>query len=80
MLNVTITAVDKQLFSGDVYAVTCPGSDGEFTVLANHMPFISTLGKGEVRIVEYKEGDSKKVFAIEHGILEIANNKAVILV
>ena len=73
MLNVTITAVDKQLFSGDVYAVTCPGSDGEFTVLANHMPFISTLGKGEVRIVEYKEGDSKKV-------LEIANNKAVILV
>lgn len=80
MFNVTITAVDKQLYSGDVYAVTCPGSGGELTVLAHHMSLISTLGKGEVRVLERKEDSEKKIFPIKSGILEVANNKAVILV
>ena len=50
MFSLTITTVDKQLFSGEVYAAIVPGSGGELTVLANHMPFITTLAKGTIRV------------------------------
>ena len=79
MLNLTITTVDKQLFNGKVYLAIVPGSGGELTVLANHMPFITTLVAGSVRIKEKKESE-EQTFLVERGLLEVSNNNAVILI
>jgi len=79
MFNVTITTVDKQLFNGSVYAVICPGSGGELTILARHMPFITTLAKGTISVKKHKDGEAE-TFPVGRGLLEVSNNRAVILV
>ena len=45
-----LVSPEKLLFSGDVDAVTAPGIEGEFTVLRDHAPFMTTLKPGLVRI------------------------------
>jgi F-type H+-transporting ATPase subunit epsilon len=79
MLELIITTVDKQLFRGEVAAVTLPGSEGELTVLAHHEPFITILKKGEMRIRKEKDSEPE-FFPVEHGILEVSNNRATVLI
>lgn len=79
MFSLTITTVDKQLFSGEVYAAICPGSGGELTVLANHMPFITTLAKGIISLKKDKDSELE-TFPVDRGLLEVSNNNAVILI
>jgi F-type H+-transporting ATPase subunit epsilon len=45
-----IITPEKQLFSGEVTSVNFPGTNGEFEILNNHAPIISTLSKGEIRV------------------------------
>lgn len=79
MFPLTITAVDKILFEGDVASVTCPGSAGELTVLAHHEAFITTLKKGEVRVRKELTAEAE-IFEIEKGLLEVGNNRVTILI
>ncbi|MGA8172600.1 MAG: F0F1 ATP synthase subunit epsilon [Methylocystis sp.] len=45
-----LVSPEKLLFSGDVEQVVAPGVDGQFTVLANHAPVMTTLKPGVVTI------------------------------
>lgn len=73
----TISKVNEQLFGGDAYSVTLPGSEGEMTILANHEPLISMLKRG---IITVRDSDGTKQFPIEKGLLETSNGKVTILV
>ena len=53
-----LVSPERRRFSGQVEAVIVPGTEGEFTVLKDHAPFMSTLKPG---IVEIDETASKKV-------------------
>jgi F-type H+-transporting ATPase subunit epsilon len=55
-----LVAPEKLLFSGDVDQVDLPGAEGDFGVLAEHAPLVTTLrpgiltihrGGGELRVV-----------------------------
>ncbi len=50
-MNITILTPDKELFRGEVTTVKVPGSQGEFQVLKNHAPIVSSLEEGKVSIV-----------------------------
>lgn len=78
MLSVTITTIDKQLFSGEVEYVICPGSDGELTILENHTSLITTLKQGSIRVQE-KRGSELQEFPVRRGLLEVSKEGAVIL-
>ena len=41
---------EKLLFSSEVEQVIIPGSEGEFTILAEHSPIISSMKAGLIRI------------------------------
>jgi F-type H+-transporting ATPase subunit epsilon len=45
-----LVSPEKLLFSGEVDSVVAPGADGQFTVLANHAPVMTTLKPGVVTI------------------------------
>jgi F-type H+-transporting ATPase subunit epsilon len=45
-----LVSPEKLLFSGDVEQVVAPGADGQFTVLKDHAPVMTTLKAGVVRI------------------------------
>ena len=75
-MHIDIITADQTLFSGEADAVTLPGSKGQFQVLNNHAALISRLDKGKV-ILKTKEG--KQSFEVTGGIVEILNNKIVVL-
>ena len=78
MLNLHIAQVNTVLFDGEVESVTLPGSDGELTVLGQHEPLITTLKEGTITVRPH--GSSEQTFSITRGILEVSDNKAVVLV
>jgi len=41
-----LVSPEKLLFSGEVEQVDVPGAEGDFGVLANHAPFVTTLRPG----------------------------------
>ena len=53
-----LVSPERLMFSGQVEAVIVPGTEGEFTVLKDHAPFMSTLKPG---IVEIDESASRKI-------------------
>jgi len=72
-----ILTPEKKLFEGEVKSVKFPGTNGEFEILNNHAPIISTLTKGEIRVLNIK--NEKEKFNINGGVIEIQNNKIIVL-
>ncbi len=76
-MKLEILTPEEKLFTGEVYSVQVPGSNGRFQMLNKHAPIVSSLKKGTVKIID----DKKKEFLIEvnTGIIEMKNNKIIIL-
>ena len=74
----TIATVGEQLFRGDALRLTCRGSEGELTVLAHHEPLITQLAPGTLTVKDAH--DDEREFTIRTGVLEVADNRAVVLV
>ena len=72
-----IVTPDKTLFSNEIKYIQVPGSKGEFGVLKNHAPLISTLEKGKLKIVD--QNDEEQFFDINGGVIEILKNNIIIL-
>ncbi len=68
MLRLKIVSPEKVEFEGEVERVKVPGTKGNFEILNNHAPIISTLQKG---IVEY---DGKQL-NILGGFVEVQKNE-----
>jgi len=71
-----ILTPEKLLFQGEVKSIKLPGTNGEFEILNNHAPLVSSLSKGEVRIVL---DDKEQLFNIDGGVVEVMKNKVVVL-
>ena len=48
MLKLKIVSPERIEFDGEVVSVLVPGSQGEFEILNDHAPIISTLNQGVV--------------------------------
>lgn len=76
-LHFSLVSPAKELFSGEVDHVIAPGSEGEFGVLANHAPFMTTLRNGVVRVLE---GDTVKMrIFVRGGFADITSAGLTIL-
>jgi F-type H+-transporting ATPase subunit epsilon len=71
-----IITPDHKVFEGEVTSVSVPGKKGSFQMLNNHSAIISTLINGKVKI---KTASDQKVFDVKGGVVEMLNNKIVIL-
>jgi F-type H+-transporting ATPase subunit epsilon len=63
--------------SEEVDIVTAPGYGGEFGVLANHAPFLSTIRIGTLI---FKKGGDAEELMVSGGFCEVSNNKITFLV
>ena len=72
-----IITPENKLFEGEVTSVKFPGTDGEFGVLNNHAPIISTLIKGSIVVID--NNNESKNFDINGGVIEMQNNKIIVL-
>jgi F-type H+-transporting ATPase subunit epsilon len=72
-----IVSPEKLVFSGDVEAVVVPGTEGEFTVLKDHAPLISSMRPG---IVVIDETPAKKLrLFVPGGFAEVGPSGLTIL-
>ncbi len=56
-----LVSPERQLVTGEATQVVVPGAEGQFTVLANHAPFLSTLKPG-VLDVTMADGTTDRIF------------------
>ena len=76
-LDLEIISPEKKVYSGKVKSVTIPGTKGNFQVLYNHAPLISTFEIGIIKLS--LSDDSTLVYTTSGGSAEVLNNKVLIL-
>jgi F-type H+-transporting ATPase subunit epsilon len=72
MLKLKIVSPEKIEFEGEVNSVLVPGTMGQFEILVNHAPIISSLDKGKV-VYALPDGE-KKSLSITGGFVEVQKN------
>ena len=75
-INLKIITHEKIVYENDVDAVYSPGISGEFGVLYNHIPFMTTLKIGVTKVIT--EGKEEYVSTLG-GIFHVRDNKVTIL-
>jgi len=76
-INLEVVTPKGAIVSEEVDIVTAPGFAGEFGVLANHAPFLSTIKIGTLR---YKKDNTENELMVSGGFCEVSNNKITFLV
>ena len=70
-----ILTPEETVFEGEVEMVVAPGKDGEIGILPLHIPLVSVLKTGELRL---KLNDNKwENIAVDGGYLEINEDKEI---
>ncbi|XOF34147.1 MAG: F0F1 ATP synthase subunit epsilon [Candidatus Electrothrix sp. YB6] len=76
-IHLEVVTPSGPVVSEDVDIVTAPGTDGEFGVLANHAPFLTTIKTGTLIL---KKDKQERYLMVSEGFAEVSNNKATFLV
>jgi F-type H+-transporting ATPase subunit epsilon len=75
-MQLDIVTPEENYFSGEVSSAKFPGSKGEFQVLKDHASLVSSLDRGRIEYTT-KEGISEVM--VDGGVVEVLNNKIVVL-
>lgn len=76
-IRVDVVSAEESIFSGDAKFVALPGESGELGILPGHIPLITRIKPGAVRI-EKADGGEEFVF-VAGGILEVQPNHITVL-
>lgn len=75
-LELEVVTPDRLVVQETVDIVMAIGFLGEFGILPNHIPFLTTLQPGELR---YRKDNQLEYMAVTGGFAEISDNKVTIL-
>jgi F-type H+-transporting ATPase subunit epsilon len=75
-LKLDIVTPYGHVFTDEVDEVVAAGSEGEFGVLPEHVPFLTTL---KIGMLTYKKGSETGIFFISSGYAEVGPDKVTIL-
>ncbi len=73
-----IRTPEKLIYEGDVTSIQAPGVEGNFQILAGHIPFLTALDIGEIRIRE--SSDTSQLMATTGGVFEVLRTGVTALV
>ncbi len=76
-LSLKIVTPERIVFEDEVDSISVMTETGEITVLPNHVPLVSLLRAGEMRL---KDGKSETYLAVSTGLIEVRpGNNVVVL-
>ncbi|HJT46033.1 MAG TPA: F0F1 ATP synthase subunit epsilon [Chthoniobacterales bacterium] len=75
-LKLEIVTPEEKIYSEDVDMVTLPGAEGELGVYPKHVPVLTTLKPGELRVL--KDG-RETALAVGEGFVEIKTDGVSVL-
>lgn len=92
-MNIKILTPELVVFEGEVDSILLPGELGEFHILNDHAPVVSSLKKGKVKLITKKienenyakffisepQRNNSYSFSINGGVIEFNNNTGIIL-
>ena len=78
-MDLTVLTPDKKIFEGKISRVSVPGTAGEFEVLDNHAPIVSSLGEGNV-LINTVDNKTPISLSIQNGFIEVLDNKISLLI
>lgn len=73
-IKLTVVSQERQLLTTEVDSITAPGSEGEMTILPNHLPLFSQLQTG---ILTYRIGKEDFSIVISKGFLDVSPSSEV---
>ena len=69
-VRLRIVTADAEIFNEEADLIIAPGGAGELGIQARHIPIVTTLKPGELRV---EQQQTEKVFAVTGGFLEVRN-------
>ncbi|MFV0415920.1 MAG: ATP synthase F1 subunit epsilon [Chthoniobacterales bacterium] len=76
-LTLEIVTPESLAYSEVIDSVVIPTTDGEVGILPMHVPLMTELQPGELRIT--KSGSEESVMAIGYGFAEVVSDKVLVL-
>jgi F-type H+-transporting ATPase subunit epsilon len=76
-LHVDIVSAEQEIFSGAASMVIAPGAAGELVILPEHVPLLTRVRPGTVRI--QVPGAEEEVIYVSGGMMEVQPDRVTIL-
>ena len=77
-IHVDIVSAEEQIFSGLAEFVALPGEAGELGILPGHMPLMTRIKPGAVRVKVQNQAEEELVF-VAGGLLEVQPGLVTVL-
>ena len=77
-LHFELVSPERLLMEADTDSVVVPGAEGDFQVLPNHAPMLSTIRPGVIEVQESGKSDATRLF-IRAGFAEVGPGGLVVL-
>ncbi|MEK6552455.1 MAG: ATP synthase F1 subunit epsilon, partial [Bacteroidota bacterium] len=74
---VEIITPSKSAYKGEIKSLTVPGTSGNFQVLFNHAPILSTFEIGKIKLSDAHDNEIE--YATSGGTVEVNDNKILVL-
>ena len=76
LILLEVVTPQKLVFRREVDEVTVPGLMGEFGIMPQHTPFLTTLGTGTLRTIR---GKDVRKYVISGGFAEVSDDHVIVL-
>jgi F-type H+-transporting ATPase subunit epsilon len=71
-----IVTPERLMFSDEIDVLTTPTTQGEISIMAHHVPLVTMIAPGEIKIKKNKE---TSFLTVTGGFIQVAMNKVTIL-
>lgn len=75
--SLQIVTPDGSSYDGTAYSLTLRTIDGDVTIMASHVPYVTAIGAGECRVVVEQGAEPRKAACIG-GILSVSKERVCV--
>ena len=75
-IHVDIVSAEQEIFSGEADMVIAPGEAGELGILPEHMPMLTRVKPGTIRI---QKGGEEEIIYVSGGMMEVQPDRVTVL-
>jgi len=75
-IHVDVVSAEQEIFSGEADLVIAPGEAGELGILPEHMPLLTRVKPGTIRI---RNGAEEEIIYVSGGMMEVQPDRVTVL-
>ncbi|HEX7043714.1 MAG TPA: F0F1 ATP synthase subunit epsilon [Burkholderiales bacterium] len=77
-VHVDIVSAEESIFSGEAEFIVLPGEGGELGILPGHVPLLTRIRPGAVRL-KLPDQEAEELVFVAGGLLEVQPNRVTVL-